>query len=429
MILLSRIRTALVSVSATYRRAERGRALAALLSAAVCLALLLPAPLASARQGGASRYVYDEAGRLRAVVSGSGEGAVYEYDAAGNVTRIRRIASDVLEILAFNPVEGAAGDLVTLVATGLGAGVSGVSFNGTAARVVAAYGNAVVAEVPAGATTGLINITTPRATANTSRPFKVVARLRVSPPGATLLPGDTLQFTASAPGADSGVRWSVNGTEGGGPAVGTITADGLYTAPASAAYLISVRATSASDPSLLGEARVHVLDPNTVQAPFAAVSVRRDPPFDLALSGGVSVRNGSVFERLPAFTVAGVSVRNGAVSESAAAYGVSVSVTTAPHVSGVSPARLTRGVTATLDVNGANLGGATSVTFIKDDGTVDTNMRANNISVNADGTALSAAVTSNTNAALGRRVVLVSTPAGESRRIDLGTNSVEVVAP
>lgn len=410
-------------------RPRCARALAVLLAASACLALL-PAPLTSARQGGASRYVYDEAGRLRAVVNANGEGAVYEYDASGNFTNIRRVASDVLEIFDFTPREGAAGDLVTLVATGLGAGVSGVTFNGTPGRVVGATGSSLVAEVPAGATTGPITVVTARATATTSRPFNVVTRLRVSPARATILPGETVQFTATVAGGDSsGVRWSVNGTEGGAPAVGTINAGGLYTAPPAAAYLISVRATSASNPTLFGEARVHVLDPNTVQAPFAAVSVRRDPPFTLALSGGVSVRNGQVFERLPVLTVSGVSVRNGDVIEPSASYRATVSLTTAPHVSGVTPARLTRGATATLNLSGANLGGATSVTFIRDDGAVDTNVSAANISVNAGGTSLSATVTCGANAATGRRVVLVSTPAGESRRIVLGSNTVEVVAP
>jgi YD repeat-containing protein len=420
-------------IAAKRRRALRvsyGRVLAALLSVSVCVALLLP-PFASARQGGASRYVYDDAGRLHAVVSANGEGAVYEYDPAGNVNGIRRIASDVLEILAFAPQKGAAGDFVTLVATGLTVGVTSVSFNGTAARIVEATGSAVVAEVPPGATTGPVTIVTSRATATTSRPFNIVARLRVTPSSASLLPGDAVQFTVSLTGA-SGVPallWSVNGTDGGSPAVGTISAGGLYTAPALPLHLITVRATSASDPTLVGEAHVTVFDPNTVQAPAAAVSVRRDSPLTLALSAGVSVRNGAIFEPLLAGTFPGVSVRNGSVLESAAIYRASVSLTNAPHVAAVSPASVTRGASVTLNVTGANLSGATSLQFIKDDGAPDSSVTASNLTVNGGGTALTATVTSNTNAALGRHIVVVSTPAGSSRTIDQSINVLALVGP
>ena len=50
-----------------------------------------------------SRYVYDEKGRLRAVIAPNGEAAVYEYDAAGNFTAIRRLNANALELLDFTP--------------------------------------------------------------------------------------------------------------------------------------------------------------------------------------------------------------------------------------------------------------------------------------------------------------------------------------
>ena len=42
-------------------------------------------PAIHAQQGGTTRYVYDDNGRLIAVISPTGEANVYEYDAAGNV--------------------------------------------------------------------------------------------------------------------------------------------------------------------------------------------------------------------------------------------------------------------------------------------------------------------------------------------------------
>ena len=84
-------------------------------------------PLTTAAQGGTSRYVYDDNGRLRAVVAPNGEANIYDYDAAGNFTSIRRVASNFLEIFTFYPRQGVAGDQVTLIGLGFGAGVSNVS--------------------------------------------------------------------------------------------------------------------------------------------------------------------------------------------------------------------------------------------------------------------------------------------------------------
>src|SRR5207237_2196146 len=126
------------------------RALTAL--AAAGLALCVSASV-FARQGGTTRYVYDENGRLHAVISPSGEAVVYEYDAAGNITAVRRLAADALVIFAFNPRAGIPGDIVTLVGVGFGGGVQSVSFNGAAAHVVEVTQSTIVAEVPQGATT------------------------------------------------------------------------------------------------------------------------------------------------------------------------------------------------------------------------------------------------------------------------------------
>lgn len=96
------------------------------------IALLLGSFLTPATRafqaGGTTYYVYDDNGRLVAVVSPAGEAAVYEYDAAGNFTALRRIATDTLQLLSFFPQEGGAGDQITFVGTGFGAGVTSVSF-------------------------------------------------------------------------------------------------------------------------------------------------------------------------------------------------------------------------------------------------------------------------------------------------------------
>jgi hypothetical protein len=55
----------------------------------------------------------------------------------------------------------------------------------------------------------------------------------VTPASATVILGNTQAFAATVTNTtDAGVSWSVNGVRGGDAAVGTITAAGLYTAPA-----------------------------------------------------------------------------------------------------------------------------------------------------------------------------------------------------
>jgi len=56
----------------------------------------------------------------------------------------------------------------------------------------------------------------------------------IKPTSASVLLGETQRFTASVTGtANSTVTWNVNGTIGGSPALGTISASGVYAAPSS----------------------------------------------------------------------------------------------------------------------------------------------------------------------------------------------------
>lgn len=124
---------------------------------------------------GTTRYVYDDNGRLRAVIAPSGEANVYEYDPAGNLKAIRRNTANQLEILDFFPREGPPGTLVTILGTGFGAGVSRVAFNGTAAQTVTTTAPQLTAVVPNGASSGPITITTASGgTATSAMPFVVI---------------------------------------------------------------------------------------------------------------------------------------------------------------------------------------------------------------------------------------------------------------
>jgi uncharacterized protein (DUF1800 family) len=72
----------------------------------------------------------------------------------------------------------------------------------------------------------------------------------VVPPSATVRAGNTQSFTATVTGTtNTAVAWSVNGVAGGNATTGTISAAGLYTAPANlpTPNTITVTASSAAD--------------------------------------------------------------------------------------------------------------------------------------------------------------------------------------
>jgi hypothetical protein len=86
--------------------------------------------------------------------------------------------------------------------------------------------------------------------------------ITVSPTSATVFTGRTLQFTAAAVGTTTNTMiWSVNGVPGGDAAFGTITATGLYTAPATVPTpnTVTVMATDEQNPSSSATAVVTIL--------------------------------------------------------------------------------------------------------------------------------------------------------------------------
>ncbi|HEX5107374.1 MAG TPA: IPT/TIG domain-containing protein [Vicinamibacterales bacterium] len=150
-----------------FRTVRRG-VVAGLVSAASLLGL--PNAFAQGVQ-----YVYDDAGRLISVTDPTGDTAIYQYDPVGNVLSITRTSSAV-QVLYVSPPEGSVGATVTIFGTGFSAVPSqnSVAFNGTAATVTASTSTQIQTTVPVGATTGLINITTPSGSASTPTPFTVI---------------------------------------------------------------------------------------------------------------------------------------------------------------------------------------------------------------------------------------------------------------
>ena len=64
------------------------------------------------------RYVYDELGRLVAVIDPAADTARYTYDSVGNLLSISRQSSTLVSVLEFTPKSGLAGTVVTIYGTG-----------------------------------------------------------------------------------------------------------------------------------------------------------------------------------------------------------------------------------------------------------------------------------------------------------------------
>jgi len=84
----------------------------------------------------------------------------------------------------------------------------------------------------------------------------------ISPASAALYTGVSQQFTASVSGTtNTAATWWVNGVQGGNSTVGTVTAGGLYTAPAAvpSGGSVTIAAKSAADSSKSASAPISIL--------------------------------------------------------------------------------------------------------------------------------------------------------------------------
>jgi hypothetical protein len=123
-------------------------------------------------------YAYDEAGRLKSIVNSLNNGAIYGYDAAGNITSITTKPATTVTISELTPNAGPVGSTVNIYGSGFSSTLSSdtVTFHTNVnATITSATPTQLVATVPAGATTGPIKVTAPGGTATSSVPFTVTA--------------------------------------------------------------------------------------------------------------------------------------------------------------------------------------------------------------------------------------------------------------
>jgi hypothetical protein len=113
----------------------------------------------------------------------------------------------------------------------------------------------------------------------------------IVPPTATLRLGGTMQFPSGIGNAlDTTLNWSVNGIAGGNSTVGTISNQGVYTAPTvlPTPNVVQVKAASATDPTASSSSTVTLLNPMPVVTSVSPALTPATTSFTINGSGFMS---------------------------------------------------------------------------------------------------------------------------------------------
>jgi YD repeat-containing protein len=193
--------------------------------------------------------VYDELGRLIAIIHPSGDVARYAYDAAGNLLSISRSSSSSVSVIHLTPNHGPVGTVVTIYGTGFSTTPSQntVTFNGVTATVTSSSATQIVTSVPSSATTGTIGITSPSGSASSATSFTVTANT-----------APTITSFTPTIGA-TGTSVSISGTNFETTAASNGTKFNTTYASVSSATSTSI---STSVPSFGGSGKITVATPN-----------------------------------------------------------------------------------------------------------------------------------------------------------------------
>jgi hypothetical protein len=120
-----------------------------------------------------------------------------------------------------------------------------------------------------------------------------IITVSVAPASVTVPLTSSQAFTANVAGTvNTAVNWSVNNIPGGDSIVGTISAGGVYVAPAAmpASSSVTIRANSAASPGTIGQATVNLLAPMTVTVtpPAATVALGKTQAFVSTVTGNAN---------------------------------------------------------------------------------------------------------------------------------------------
>ncbi|HWY53044.1 MAG TPA: hypothetical protein VNZ03_01185 [Terriglobales bacterium] len=234
--------------------------------------------------------------------------ATSQADASASGSTAVIITSDITVAVATNPANTSTvtpGGTVQLIATVASAGHPDVKVNWSANGV--ANGNSTVGTIavtgadtatytapgslpnPNPATITATSVADSRTFASLSLTIKSAVQVTVMPSPVTVRTGATLQFTSAVTGTtNTNVNWAVNSVLGGSSTLGTISAAGLYLAPASVPSQnpVTISATSVSDPTVSGNAPVTVIAAVSNQFTINYLSTMQAAPFSLLTVNG-----------------------------------------------------------------------------------------------------------------------------------------------
>jgi uncharacterized protein (DUF1800 family) len=114
------------------------------------------------------------------------------------------------------------------------------------------------------------------------------AKVTIAPSAASIRLGSQQTFVATVTGAlNTSVTWSVNGSAGGSPPVGTITTAGVYTAPLTVPSpdKVTVTATSVEDPTKSANVTVTVENPIPVISDVTPAILTVNMQFEITITG------------------------------------------------------------------------------------------------------------------------------------------------
>jgi uncharacterized protein (DUF1800 family) len=235
-------------------------------------------------------------------------------------------------------------------------GTTALTTNRVSATQVTATGTATVAQVGSIAIT--VQNPNPGQISSASLNAQVVASsnitVAVAPATATVRAGSTQSFTATVTGsANTGVTWAVNAVAGGNATLGTISAAGLYTAPANlpTPNTVTVTASSAADTTKQGSSGVTLQNPIPVLSAVTPNTIGVGA-FMLSLTGSGFVKTSVVNFGGQALTTMYVSPTElSATGSATAAQAGSVAVT----VTNPDPGGATSGTLTAQIINGGTV--------------------------------------------------------------------------
>ena len=164
--------------------------------------------------------------------------------------------------------------------------VDGVSGGNSSVGTITGAG---VYTAPSQAGTHTISASVGTGSSNSATAPVIVFSFAITPTTATIAEGGTQQFTATIQGlSNTGVTWSVDKVVGGNATLGTISATGLYTAPAQSGTH-TIYATSVADTAAIVMANVNIsapLGPVVISPTTATLMNGTSQQFTASVLGG-----------------------------------------------------------------------------------------------------------------------------------------------